>query len=398
MAIAVRRVGPGASIKTMSFVSRRAEVEPFRVMQILGAAQRRDDSLLLCVGQPATSAPQPVIASAHSWLDSHTLGYTATLGIPQLREAIATWHSETYNVATSPENVVVTTGSSGGFVALFLAALEHGDAIAMTRPGYPAYRNALKALGARILDIPCDEATRFQPTVEKLVALPEIPRAVIVTSPDNPTGTIIDPAELAKIAAWCEENNCLLISDEIYHGISYGRECATARQFSSEAAVVGSLSKYFSMTGWRLGWLIVPDDMVTPLENLEANLALCPPALSQYAALEVFGEAAKAELDGHVERYRHARDYLLQTLPALGLGTFAPPDGGFYLYVDISHLTDDSEQWCSDLLAATGVAVAPGVDFDPVDGHKYIRISFCVSLDVITQACARIAEFLETRR
>ncbi|MDR7353757.1 Aspartate aminotransferase [Corynebacterium felinum] len=381
-------------VGAMSFVSSRAQVEPFRVMQILGRALARDDAILLCVGQPASPAPAPVITGAHTYLDTHTLGYTATLGIPELREAIADWHSRTYNVRTEAKNVVVTTGSSGGFVALFLAALEHGDSIAMTRPGYPAYRNALKALGANVVDVVCGADTRFQPTVDKLEKLNPTPRAVIVTSPDNPTGTIIDPEELARIAKWCEENECLLISDEIYHGITYGRQCVTAHQFSPNAAVVGSLSKYFSMTGWRLGWLIVPDHLVEPLENLEANLALCPPAISQYAALHAFGQDARAELEGHVAKYAAARDVLLRELPSLGLGRFAPPDGGFYLWVDVSHLTENSELWCQHILDTTGVALAPGTDFDPVDGKKFVRISFCVEPEQVSEAVRRLKKVM----
>lgn len=379
----------------MSFISDRvSRVEPFRVMQILGAAQQRDDALLLCVGQPATGAPQPVIDQAHYWLDRHPLGYTATLGIPELREKIAAWHAQTYGVATQAKNVVVTTGSSGGFVALFLAILNPGDTIAMTRPGYPAYRNTLHALGTNIIDLPCGPETRYQPTAQMLDELAEKPRVVIITSPNNPTGTIIDPAELERIAHWCDINDCLLISDEIYHGITYGRRCATARSYSDNAAVVGSLSKYFSMTGWRLGWLIVPDELVEPLENLEANLALCPPALSQYAALGVFDEAALSSVEKHVESYAESREILLEELPKLGLSTFAPPDGGFYFWVDISQLTDDSKRWCAELLDATGVALAPGVDFDPVSGQEYVRISFCVAPQTVRAACARLQQYL----
>lgn len=378
----------------MSYVSARSQVQPFRVMQILAAAQQRPGSIMMCVGQPTTGAPRAVVKQAQRSLAEHQLGYTATLGTPELRERIARWHRDTYGSNTQAANVVVTTGSSGGFVALFLAALDHGDCIAMTRPGYPAYRNTLQALGARIVEVPCGPETRFQPTVEQLEKLPEPPRALIVTSPDNPTGTIIDAAELARIAEWCEARSCLLISDEIYHGISYGRQCATARNYSSQAVVVGSLSKFFSMTGWRLGWLIVPDELVEPLENLQANLALCPPAISQYAALAAFDEEAQSEVRGHVERYAASRSMLLKRLPQLGLDRFAPPDGGFYLYVDVSHLTADSEAWCREVLETTGVAFAPGVDFDPVDGHKYIRISFCLDIAQIEEACERIAKIL----
>ena len=330
--------------------SQRSHVDPFRVMQILG--QTDENSLVLCVGQPSSGAPTPVIRRVQQALIDAPLGYTPTLGTDELRATIADWHSAAYGVTTRPENVVITTGSSGGFVALFLAALDHGDTIAMSRPGYPAYRNTLQALGAQIVDLPCGPDTRFQPTARMLAELDTVPKAVIVTSPDNPSGTIIDPDELRAIAEWCDANGCLLISDEIYHGITYGRTCATARSYSDQAVVVGSLSKFFCMTGWRLGWLIVPDHLVEPLENLQANLALCLP-----------------------------------------FTRFAPPDGGFYLYIDISEYTDDSERWCRDLLRETGVAVAPGVDFDPIEGHRYIRISFCVDVDVIEQACQRITEF-----
>ena len=368
--------------------SQRSHVDPFRVMQILG--QTDENSLVLCVGQPSSGAPTPVIRRVQQALIDAPLGYTPTLGTDELRATIADWHSATYGVTTRPENVVITTGSSGGFVALFLAALDHGDTIAMSRPGYPAYRNTLQALGAQIVDLPCGPDTRFQPTARMLAELDTVPKAVIVTSPDNPSGTIIDPDELRAIAEWCDANGCLLISDEIYHGITYGRTCATARSYSDQAVVVGSLSKFFCMTGWRLGWLIVPDYLVEPLENLQANLALCPPAISQVGAVEAFSEEARQELAQRVEHYAAARDVLLEKLP---FTRFAPPDGGFYLYIDISEYTDDSEQWCRDLLRETGVAVAPGVDFDPIDGHCYIRISFCVDVDVIEQACQRITEF-----
>ncbi|CAB0872088.1 aspartate aminotransferase [Corynebacterium diphtheriae] len=376
------------------FPSDRSHVDPFRVMQILVEARSRDDALLLCVGQPSTGAPRAVIERVHSRIDASALGYTATLGIPELREAIAQWHAQTYGIDTAARNVVVTTGSSGGFVALFLAALDHGDPIAMTRPGYPAYRNALTALGAKIIDLPCGAETRFQPTVEMLEACVEKPKALIVTSPDNPSGTIIDGAELARITDWCERNSCLLISDEIYHGITYGRECHSAREYSDKAVVVGSLSKYFSMTGWRLGWLIVPDELVEALDNLQANLALCPPAVSQEAALAAFGPEARAELESHVQRYARNRALLLKRLPELGLDKSAPPDGGFYLYIDVSEHTDDSEVWVRELLNATGVALAPGVDFDPVDGHRFVRLSFCGEYEEILQACERLRTFM----
>nr|WP_240394000.1 aminotransferase class I/II-fold pyridoxal phosphate-dependent enzyme [Corynebacterium lactis] len=371
-------------------------------MDVLAAAQERQrthgDALLLCVGQPATAAPQGVIRRARADLEAQVLGYTAAVGTPELRGTIADWHRDTYGTSTTAEDVVITTGSSGGFVALFLAALDAGDDIVLARPGYPAYRNTLQALGANIIEIDCGPETRFQLTVAHLEALPRVPKAVIVTSPDNPTGTIIDADELRAIAQWCETHGCLLISDEIYHGITYGRQCSSAREFSDAAVVVGSVSKYFSMTGWRIGWLIVPEWLRAPLDRLEANLTVCPPAISQAAAVEAFSAESLAELNSHVERYARNRDVLLDGLPAVGLGNIAPPDGGFYIYANIAGLYDDptavdSMAWARDLLAATGVAVAPGIDFDTEHGHEWVRLCFAGQTAEMEEAVRRIGAF-----
>lgn len=382
--------------------SSRSHVAPFHVMDVLAAAQQRQrthgDALLLCVGQPATAAPAPVLRRARADLDNQVLGYTAAVGTPELRATIAAWHRHTYGTSTAAEDVVITTGSSGGFVALFLAALDAGDDIVLARPGYPAYRNTLQALGANIIEIDCGPETRFQLTVEHLQALPRVPKAVIVTSPDNPTGTIIDAEELRAIADWCANHDCLLISDEIYHGITYGRQCASAREFSDQAVVVGSVSKYFSMTGWRIGWLIVPEWLRAPLDRLEANLTVCPPAISQAAAVEAFSAESLAELNSHVDRYARNRDVLLEALPAVGLGNIAPPDGGFYIYANIAGLYDDptavdSMTWARELLAATGVAVAPGIDFDTAYGHEWVRLCFAGQTSEMEEAVRRIGSF-----
>lgn len=386
--------------------SHRSAVAPFYVMDVLAAAHERmrthGDTLYLCAGQPATGAPSGVISAAQQALASDVLGYTEAIGIPALREAIAANHRERYGTSTRAEDVVITTGSSGGFVSLFLAALDVGDDIVLARPGYPAYRNSLQALGANVIEIDCGPESRFQLTVAHLAALPRVPKAVIVTSPDNPTGTIIDASELREIALWCEANGCLLISDEIYHGISFDRECASARQFSEAVVVVGSVSKYFSMTGWRVGWLIVPEWLRDPLDRLSANLTVCPPAISQVAAVEAFSEASIAELDGHVRRYAENREVLLEGLPTVGLGNIAPPDGGFYIYANISGLYDDprdadSLAWARELLAETGVAVAPGIDFDTVHGHEWVRLCFAGSTEDMREAVARIGEFTGVR-
>ena len=383
--------------------SKRSEVAPFHVMDVLAAAQERQrthgDALFLCAGQPSTPAPRRALEAVRSAVGSQILGYTEATGIPELKRAIADDHNRRMRLrggegrGVAPEDVVVTTGSSGGFVTLFLAALDPGDDIVLARPGYPAYRNTLQALGANVVEIDCGPETRFQLTVELLEGLARVPRAVIVTSPDNPTGTIIDADELGRINRWCEANDVLLVSDEIYHGISFGRECVSAREFSDAAVVVGSVSKYHSMTGWRVGWLIIPEWLRGPCDRLAANLTVCPPAVSQFAAIEAFHPDSIAELDGHVRRYAANRELLIERLPDAGLGTFAPPDGGFYIYADVSHLTDDSLTWARQLLDATGVAVAPGVDFDTVAGHRWVRLCFAGSTEDMAEACRRIGKF-----
>lgn len=382
--------------------SNRSNVQPFRVMQMLDRVHRRrregKDTIMFCAGQPSTGAPEAVLEEAEIALRSGPLGYTEVIGDREFRERIADWHSATYGVETSADNVIVTTGSSGGFVAAFLATLDQGDHVAMSAPGYPAYRNILGALGARILDLRCTAETRFQPTAQMLEELEHTPKAVIVTSPGNPTGTIIDVEELERIARWCDDNDCVLISDEDYHGMSFGRPLATARQFSDNAIVVGTLSKYFSMTGWRVGWIIVPDELITPIENLQASLALCAPAIGQAAGRAAFTMEAGAELDAHVEAYREARDVFVEKLPEIGLDTFADPDGGLYLWVDVSEFTDDSEVWAEELLEGAGVAVAPGIDFDPHEGHKWVRLSLCATAADTREGVRRIGEFLNRAR
>lgn len=382
----------------MPGVSQRGRVEPFHVMEVAKAASQRQashgDAIWLCVGQPATPAPLAVRQAAVAAVVNDVLGYTVSPGTDELRQTIATHYRTRYGVGVDADEVIITTGSSGGFVLLLLAAFDAGAAVAMTRPGYPAYRNGLLSLGCRVIDLDVGPETRFQPTVAMLDALPEVPAGLVLASPSNPTSTIIDPAELAAIAAWCDANDCLLISDEIYHGISYGRRCASAREFSDSAVVVGSLSKYHSMTGWRLGWLLLPPVLRRPVELLQSNLAICAPAVSQAAALAAFTPQTTAELDGHVERYARNRELLLRRLPELGITNFAPPDGAFYVYCDVSHLTTDSQDWCADVLAGTGVAIAPGVDFDLAGGHRMARLTFCGETDVLEEALDRLAAHL----
>ncbi len=379
-------------------LSARGRVEPFHVMEVAKAAAARQvshgDAILLCVGQPATPAPAVVRDAAVAAVTEQVLGYTVTNGIPELRWKVAAEYATRYGVPVDAEEVVITTGSSAGFQLTILAAFEAGDQVAMTRPGYPAYRNTLQALGCEVVDLDVGPDTRYQPTVAMLEALPKPPAGLVVASPSNPTGTIIDADELAELAAWCAASNCLLISDEIYHGISFGRPCASAREFGTDAVVVGSVSKYHSMTGWRLGWLLLPPALRRPVELLQSNLAICAPAVSQAAAMAAFTPEAAEELDAHVARYARNRELLLHRLPELGITTFAPPDGAFYAWCDIGHLTSDSLAWCADLLAATGVALAPGIDFDLAGGGRMMRLSFCGSTEELDEAIDRLAAHL----
>lgn len=346
-----------------------------RVLDAVGA--RREAGLFvadLSAGQPSTPAPAPVRAAAARALEQDRIGYTAALGIPPLRRAIAGHYRERAGLDVDPGNVVVTTGSSGGFLLSFLAAFDAGDTVVMARPGYPAYRNMLEALGCEVLELPCDAQTRFQPTVAQLDALGRPPAGLVVASPANPTGTMVMADELAAIAAWCDEHGTRLISDEIYHGITFGQPGTSAWRSSRTPVVVNSFSKYFSMTGWRIGWLLVPDELLDSVDRLAGNFTICPPALSQLAAVAAF--EAYDELDANVARYAENRRRLLEQLPSIGLDRLAPADGAFYVYADVSRWTTDSVAFAQRVLAETGVALVPGVDFDPVDGGRFVRMCF----------------------
>ena len=377
-------------------VSARGQVPPFYAMQMYVAAMARQQAglpvYLLNVGQPGTPAPSTVLAAAHKVLDTDRIGYTSALGIPELRDAIANHYRRTYGLDVARSAVVATTGSSGGFLLAFLAAFEPGDVVVLARPGYPAYRNMLTALGCEVVELPCGPATRFQPSVAALDALDVRPAGLVVASPANPTGTMVTPAELAAITTWCDANGVRLISDEIYHGITFSGEASCAWQTSRRAIVVNSFSKYFSMTGWRLGWLLVPDELLDSVDRLASNFTLCPPTLPQHAAIAAFD--AYAELDANVERYRANREFLLARLPEIGLDRLAPADGAFYIYADVSKWTDDSLAFGARLLAETGVAVAPGIDFDPVDGGRHIRLSFAGDKAEIATAVDLLGEWL----
>ena len=379
--------------------SRRGLVPPFIAMDVLRAANERQaagaEIIHLEVGQPGSSAPEPVLAAARRALDSEPIGYTDALGIAPLRQAIAEHYQAQYGIAVDPSEVVVTTGSSAAFLLAFLAAFEPGDRVGLAIPGYPAYRNILSALGIEPVLIAVGENAHYQPTPELLASLGRLD-GLIVASPANPTGTMIGAAELGRLATWCRDRSIRLISDEIYHGITYETAAATARAYGHEAIIVNSFSKYYSMTGWRLGWMLVPPDLARSVECLAQNFYISPPALSQSAALPVFG--CRGELDGHVARYRANRDLLIRTLGAAGLTRFAPAEGAFYLYVDISSLTIDSEKFCRRLLAETGIAVTPGRDFDPVAGGDWVRFSFAGSTESVAEAARRLKTWLPRTR
>lgn len=375
--------------------SRRGLVPPFIAMDVLRAANAREAAghsvIHLEVGQPGTPAPQAVLDAARAALAQDRIGYTDALGIAPLREAIARHYREQYGIGVDPAEIVVTTGSSAAFQLAFLAAFEPGQRVALAAPGYPAYRNILTALDLEPVLIEVGENAHYQPSPELLGEAGDI-AGLIVASPANPTGTMIPADDLARLAAWCRERGIRLVSDEIYHGITYESAAQTARAFGQEAIVVNSFSKYYSMTGWRLGWMIVPPDLARSIECLAQNFYISPPALSQLAAPAVFG--CRTELDCHVARYRANRDTLIAALTQAGLTRFAPAEGAFYLYVDVSALTRDSEEFCRRMLAETGVATTPGRDFDPIHGDSWVRLSFAGSTDDIAEAASRLADWL----
>ena len=381
-------------------VARRAGIPPFYVMDVwLAAAERQrthGDLVNLSAGQPSAGAPGPVIAAATKALATDKLGYTVALGIPELREAIAASYSHRYGLAVGTDDVILTTGSSGGFLLAFLSCFDVGDRVAIASPGYPCYRNILSALGCEVVEVECGPQTRFQPTVQMLAELDLPVRGVVVASPANPTGTVIPPAELAAIARWCDANDVRLISDEIYHGLVYpgAPKTSCAWETSRNAIVVNSFSKYFAMTGWRLGWLLVPEELRRAVDCLTGNFSICPPVLPQHAAIAAFTPEAIAEAEGHLHQYAANREKLLSGLHQLGLTRLAPADGAFYIYADVSDFTHDSLTFAERLLAETGVAIAPGVDFDTANGGSFVRLSFAGPSSDIDVALDRLGPWL----
>lgn len=380
-------------------VSQRADVAPFYAMEILKAANELADGgteiMHMEAGEPASGAPAKVMAAAHAGLDNAHLGYTESKGDPLLRARIAQHYQEFYAQSIAPEHVAVTTGSSGGLLLAFLAAFDVGDRIAMAEPSYPAYRNTLGALGLDVVGLPTGPETRFQPTVDLLKGLDKPVQGLIVASPANPTGTMIPRGEFEAVVGYCESHGIRIISDEIYHGITYGEPAETVLAFSKNAIVANGFSKYFAMTGWRLGWMIVPPDLVRPVERLAQNIFISPPALAQHAAIAAFD--CREELDKNVARYAENRRILQQALPEAGFGDLAPCDGAFYVYADVTRLTNDSESFCREMLQATGVAATPGIDFDTLRGNKYVRFSFAADNATVSSAAAALIGWLKNK-
>jgi aspartate/methionine/tyrosine aminotransferase len=379
--------------------SRRSDVPPFMVMDVMAAAARIEAAgghvIHMEVGQPAAGAPRTAIAAAHAALEAGRIDYTSALGIPSLRERIARHYRDVYGCDVSPERVVVTTGSSGGFILAFLSMFEPGDRVAVTVPGYPPYRHILTALGCEPVLIETTNDTRHALTGEALLAAHrKAPlKGVLVGSPANPTGTMMTREALAGLIAAAEDAGIRFISDEIYHGLDYAFPAVTAAALSKHALVINSFSKYFCMTGWRVGWMVVPDILVRPIERLQQNLSISVPSLSQIAAEAAFDGVAEMEEIKH--GYQENRRILIEGLPKAGLSKFLPADGAFYLYADVSDFTSDSFDFAKQMLEKAHVAATPGVDFDPIHGRSFIRLSYARSAAEMREAVDRIADWLK---
>lgn len=379
---------------------RGAAAPPFLVMDVIAVANARAAELTpatpgvirMEVGQPGTGAPAGAAeAAAAALARGEPLGYTEALGRPSLRARIARHYGEWYRLDLSPNRVVVTVGASGAFPLAFLAAFDPGDRVALSAPFYPPYRNILAALGLEPMILETTTQTRFQLTVSMLQHLARPPDGLIIASPSNPAGTMLPPEEVAAIARYCHEHGIRLISDEIYHGIHFAGPIATACAFSPSAIVINSFSKYFSMTGWRIGWMVLPEDLLRPVECLAQNFFISAPHIAQVAAEAAFECAA--ELAANVARYRRSRDLLLAALPDAGFPVLSPAEGAFYLFADVSSRTDDSAQFAARMLAEAGIATAPGIDFDGRRGRHFLRFSYCGPEADMAEAAHRLASW-----
>ena len=378
--------------------SKRSNIAPFYVMEVMRAAADRENAgkevLHLEVGQPSTPAPSGARRKAIEAIESEILGYTSALGMDSLRERLHHHYLEWYNTDIPASRIAITMGASGAFTLAFLACFEPGDRVVVPTPGYPCYRNVLRALDVEVVDLPVGPETRFQPSPDGLESVGPID-GLVVASPSNPTGTMLLEDELAELVHWCEENEVRLISDEIYHGVTYGNVAPTAASYWDEAVVVNSFSKYFSMTGWRVGWLVLPDVLVSPVERLAQNAFIAAPSVSQHAALGAFDSHDELELN--LERYTVNRRVLLEGLPKAGIGQLAPADGAFYVWGQVDHMCDDSQELAQQWLDELGVAVTPGIDFDPEQGHRFIRFSFAGSTQETHDTVEKLVQWSANR-
>jgi aspartate/methionine/tyrosine aminotransferase len=381
--------------------SLRSGISAFVAMDFMRDASARqaagEDIIHMEVGQPGTPAPRLVREAAMKEMAGAALGYTDALGHPSLRERIARHYRDTYGLDIAPSRIVVTTGSSAGFILAFLALLDPGDGIALPTPGYPCYRQIAQVLGLRPVYLPARAESRFVPRAEDLrlaIAGGEA-RAVLIASPANPTGTMLSGTELEKLVHLARDSRCWFISDEIYHGLTYSGPAATALSFWDEAIVINSFSKYYSMTGWRVGWMVVPERLIRVFERLAQNLYIAPPTVSQLGALAAFD--ATEELEAYKAAYARNREMLLNELPDAGFGKLAPADGAFYLYADIANLTGDSEGFVRRMLKEIGVAATPGIDFDEAEGRHFVRFSYAGTFENMREAARRLKEWTRPR-
>jgi aspartate/methionine/tyrosine aminotransferase len=381
-------------------ISRRSAVEPFHAMDVLAEATRRRAAgrpvISMAVGQPIHPAPRAVLEAARGALEHGRVGYTDALGITNLRQAIAAHYQRRHGVALDPSRVAVTTGSSAAFNLAFLTLFDVGDRVAIARPGYPAYRNILSALGIETVEIELDAGNGYTLTPAALeTASRQHGRiaGVLLASPANPTGTVTGRENLAALAAYCAAEDIAFISDEIYHGLTFAGEETSALELTDRAVVINSFSKYYCMTGWRIGWMVLPEDLVRPVERVAQSLYISAPELSQIAATAAFG--AEAELDVYRDAYAVNRAFLAERLPQIGLSIASPMDGAFYAYVDVSRFSNDSMDFARRMLAETDVAATPGFDFDPVEGHRTMRFSYAGSFEDMREATDRLASWLK---
>ena len=374
-------------------ISNRSDITTFRALDILRQVNERETQGInitrMGAGQPNVGAPQEALDYAISKIQSDPRqGYTEAIGMPALRERIAQYYKTYYDTDVSADNIIISAGSSGAFIISLLAAFDAGNRVALTTPTYPAYRNMLKALNLNTIEIESRAEDNYQPTVELLENCGQTFDGLIINSPSNPSGTMIDETELEKICNWCDAKNIRLFSDEAYHGITYGAKAQTARKYSKNAIVLNTFSKYFAMTGWRLGWSIIPDNMIENAKKLSESLFVSAPTISQHLAYKIFDHLDV--LDGYVENYRKNREILMNELPKAGITDITNAAGAFYVYANVHHLSNDSEAFCSKMLNEAKVSTTPGIDFDLTRGHGNIRICYADSQENIIEACKRL--------